>query len=94
MPATDRPAVAGVMRGLPFADERALGAVNIDDALVVINKWQEAVGAPHASVTDVEPQIPANFNDVLILIFAFPGDPYPFGCPDDPCRDNIVNPCR
>ena len=29
-----------------------------------------------------------------LVIFAFQGDPYPFGCSDDPCRNNIVNPCR
>ena len=72
------------------------GSVNIDDAVAAIKKWQEAPGAPHDSVTDVQPQVLnrlTNFNDVLIVIFAFQGDPYPFGCPGDPCQENLVDPC-
>ena len=69
---------------------------NIDDAVAVIKTWQQAPGSPHTSVTDVQPQFintVVNFNDVLFVIFAFQGDPYPFGCPADPCQDNIAVPC-
>ncbi|MCH7992877.1 MAG: hypothetical protein IIB57_00380 [Planctomycetes bacterium] len=86
--------IVGSFNGSEWSEPQ--GTVNIEDALAVIKKWQQAAGAPHASVTDVEPQILnrlANFNDVLIVIFAFQGDPYPFGCPDDPCQENLVNPC-
>ena len=72
------------------------GTVNIDDAVAVIKTWQAAAFAPHASVTDVEPQVLnrlANFNDLLVVLFAFQGDTYPFGCPSDPCQDNSENPC-
>ena len=72
------------------------GITNIDDAVCVIKTWQAAEGAPEVPRTDMVPQVPnrvTNFNDVLFVIFAFQGDPYPFGCPDDPCQDNIVNPC-
>ena len=72
------------------------GVTNIDDAVAVIKNWQAEPGAPHASVADVEPQFinrVVNFNDVLFVIFAFQGDPYPFGCPADPCQDNRVTPC-
>ncbi|MCH8150270.1 MAG: hypothetical protein IH987_20220, partial [Planctomycetes bacterium] len=72
------------------------GIMNIDDALAVIHTWKGLPGAPHASVTDVEPQVLnriANFNDVLIVLFAFQGDFYPFGCPADPCQDTTVVPC-
>ena len=72
------------------------GVTNIDDAVCVIKTFQEAEGAPGVPRTDMEPQEPnrlININDVLFVIFAFQGDPYPFGCPDDPCQDNLANPC-
>ncbi|MCH8149783.1 MAG: hypothetical protein IH987_17660 [Planctomycetes bacterium] len=72
------------------------GVVNIDDAVAIIKTFQEEDGAPEVPRTDVAPQEPnrlVNINDVLFVIFAFQADPYPFGCPDDPCQDNIANPC-
>ena len=69
---------------------------NFDDAVAVIHTWQQLNGSPHTSVTDVEPQFinkVVNFNDVLQVIFAFQGEPYPFGCPVDPCQDNTIVPC-
>lgn len=72
------------------------GVNNIDDAVGVIKTWQGAAGAPQMPRTDVEPQEPnrvVNFNDVLFVLLAFQGDPYPFGCPADPCQDNVANPC-
>jgi len=72
------------------------GVTNFDDAVAVIKTWQVEPGAPHTSVTDVQPQFidtVVNFDDVLFVVFAFQGDPYPFGCPGDPCQDNLVNPC-
>ena len=72
------------------------GITNIDDAVCVIKTWQAEEGAPESPRTDMVPQEPnrvTNFNDVLFVIFAFQGEPYPFGCPDDPCQDNIANPC-
>ena len=65
------------------------GIVNIVDALAVIKTFQHAVGAPHLSVSDIEPQFinrVVNLNDVLFVILAFKGNPYPFGSPSDPCR--------
>ncbi|MCH7995942.1 MAG: PQQ-dependent sugar dehydrogenase, partial [Planctomycetes bacterium] len=70
--------------------------VNIGDAVAAIQKWQQLPGAPHTSVCDLHPQfinVVVNFNDVFLTILAFKGDPYPFGCPADPCQDNIANPC-
>ncbi len=72
------------------------GVTNVDDAFAVIHSWKGNAGAPELPRSDVEPQQPnrvVNFNDMLFVIFAFQGDPYPFGCPDDPCQDNIANPC-
>lgn len=72
------------------------GITNIDDAVCVIKTFQEVESAPEVPRTDVEPQEPnrvVNFNDVLFVLFAFKGEPYPFGCPDDPCQDNVANPC-
>jgi|GEM_PF-3560102 len=72
------------------------GVTNIDDAVAAIKTFQEAENAPHKSVTDVEPQEPnhiVNINDVFAIIRAFQGEPYPYGCPDDPCHDKTVSPC-
>ncbi len=71
----------------------AQGVSNINDAVVAINTFQGGqVVAPipgstiaHLSVPDVEPgniNTVVNFADVLILINAFKGDPYPFGPAD------------
>ena len=72
------------------------GIVNIDDVTAVNKTFQAAFGAPHVSVSDVEPQFinrVVNFNDVFAVISAFQANPYPFGCPADPCQDKLVNPC-
>ena len=72
------------------------GVTNFDDVNAAIKTWQEAAGAAVIPRTDVEPQEPnrvTNFNDVLFEVFAFQGDFYPFGCPGDPCQDNIAVPC-
>ncbi|MCH7994726.1 MAG: right-handed parallel beta-helix repeat-containing protein, partial [Planctomycetes bacterium] len=72
------------------------GVTNIDDAVAAIRSFQAADGAPHVSVTDVEPQHlnrVVNIADVLQIVRAFQGNRYPFGCPDDPCRDNLATPC-
>ena len=86
--------IVGAFNG--FFWEKANGVTNIDDGLAVIHTWKGKAGAPGLSRSDVHPQEPdrvVNFNDVLFVIFAFQGDPYPFGCPDDPCQDNIATPC-
>ena len=70
--------------------------VNVDDVFSIIKTWQQADGAPALPRADVVPQElnrVVNFNDVLFVNFAFQGSYYPFGCPDDPCQDNIANPC-
>lgn len=72
------------------------GVTNFDDVNAAIKEWQEAAGSAGIPRTDVEPQEPnrvTNFNDVLFEVFAFQGDFYPFGCPSDPCQDNIAVPC-
>ena len=72
------------------------GIVNFDDVVAVNKTFQGAFGAPHVSVSDVEPQFinrVVNINDVFRVISAFQGNPYPFGCPADACQDNLVNPC-
>ena len=72
------------------------GIVNIDDAVGVLKTWQEAPGAPEVPRSDVDPQEPnrlVNINDAFAILQAFTGDFYPHGCPDDPCQDNVANPC-
>jgi len=72
------------------------GVTNIDDVVAIIRGWQVKPNAPHNSVTDVEPQVlnrVININDAFQVILAFQGDPYPFGCPNDPCQDTSVTPC-
>ena len=74
----------------------AQGVVNANDILAVIRTWQQANGAPALPRSDVEPQEPnrvVNANDMLFVIFAFKGEYYPFGCPDDPCQNIMANPC-
>ena len=79
----------------------AQGFVNFDDVFAAISTWQNSGARAHGPSTiiprtDVVPQEPnriVNFNDVLFVVLAFQGDYYPFGCPDDPCQDNIENPC-
>jgi|GEM_PF-3121115 len=69
---------------------------NIDDAVAAIKTFQEADNAPHVSITDVEPQEPnkiVNINDVFTIIRAFQGEPYPYGCSNDPCQNRDTEPC-
>jgi len=73
------------------------GIVNIDDAVAGIKSFQQLSNAPHKSVTDVEPQVTnqiCNISDVYTIILAFQGKPYPYGCPKDPCQDNVQSPCE
>ena len=72
------------------------GTINFDDVNATVKSWQVANGAPKTPRTDVEPQElnrVVNFNDVFTLIQAFKGETYPFGCPADPCQDNVADPC-
>jgi|GEM_PF-2863274 len=72
------------------------GFVNIDDIVAALKTFQQAAGAPEVPRTDVVPQEPnrlVNINDAFAIILAFQGKEYPFGCPDDPCQDNMANPC-
>ena len=74
------------------------GILNFEDVTAAIKTFidSQAFNATHVSITDVQPQTPnhvVNFNDVFTIVLAFQGAPYPFGCPDDPCRDNLANPC-
>ena len=74
------------------------GITNFEDVSAAIKTFVDptAFNATHVSVTDVEPQTPngvVNFNDVFTIVLAFQAEPYPFGCSDDPCRDNVANPC-
>ena len=70
----------------------------IDDTVAIIKTWQNlnANNAAPTPVVDLHPQVPnrvVNYNDVLQSIFAFQGNQYPYGCPDDPCWDNLEAPC-
>ena len=60
------------------------GTVNIDDAVAAIQGFQDVPSAPPLTWVDVEPEDinqVVNFNDVLLIILAFQGDPYPFSAP-------------
>ena len=72
------------------------GTTNINDALAIHFTFQQRPNAPHFTRTDVASQEPnrvVNANDLLFVLLAFKGEPYPFGCPDDPCEDNMFEPC-
>jgi len=86
--------IVGIFNGVYWTV--AQGVVNVDDVFATIRSFQQADGAPEIPRTDVHPREPnrvVNFNDALFVNFAFQGKTYPFGCPDDPCQDNIANPC-
>ena len=72
------------------------GVTNFDDVVAAIETFQAGSVGDMAPRTDDVPQEPnrlVSFADVQWLIFAFKRDAYAFGCPNDPCRDNILNPC-
>ena len=84
----------GIFDGVEWAAPN--GVTNIDDVFCTIKTFQLEETAPGVLRTDMAPQEPdrvVNINDALFIIFAFQHAPYPFGCPDDPCQDNIANPC-
>ena len=75
---------------------KANGVTNFNDAFAVIQNWMGHPNAASLQRTDVASQYlnrVVNANDLLFTIFAFKGKTYQFGCPDDPCQDNIENPC-
>ena len=71
---------------------------NIDDAVVIIKTFQDpiAFNAVPVPVADLHPQVPnriVSIADVFLCLLAFMGNQYPYGCPDDPCWDNLAAPC-
>ncbi len=81
--------IVGTFTGVEWTAPQ--GVVNFEDVSAAIKTWQGGqVVAPvgniaHLSIPDVEPgdiNTVVNFADVLILIKAFQGDPYPFGPAD------------
>lgn len=74
------------------------GTVGADDILAILKTFIDltAFNATPVSVTDLHPQVPnrvVNIDDALYGIFAFHGRQYPYGCPHDPCWDNLAAPC-
>ncbi|MCH8147834.1 MAG: hypothetical protein IH987_07550 [Planctomycetes bacterium] len=72
------------------------GVTNFNDVIAIQVSFQGLLNAPGLPRVDVAPQEPnriANVDDVLFVIFAFKGEPYPFGCPGDPCHDKLISPC-
>lgn len=74
------------------------GTVGIDDTVAIIKTFKDitASNATPVSVSDIHPQVPnriANIDDVLYSIFGHQGRQYPYGCPHDPCQDNVAVPC-
>ncbi|MCH8147720.1 MAG: S8 family serine peptidase, partial [Planctomycetes bacterium] len=83
--------VVGVFDGVQWTPPQ--GVANIDDAVAAIKTFSggqvvaPVPGSPvaHVSIPDVEPgniNIVVNFADVLLLIKAFQGEPYPLGPAD------------
>ena len=51
-------------------------------------KFQQPAGPPHFAVVDVaDPLGSVDFTDIQLIVQAFQGQPYPYGCGDDPCCD-------
>lgn|GEM_PF-1955560 len=60
------------------------GTANIDDAVAVIQGFQELPSMAHPTRLDLHPEVPnriININDVLMTILGFTGVPYPFSDP-------------
>ncbi len=60
------------------------GVQNFADVQAAIHAFQGVSSAAPLYWADVEPEVPnrvVNFNDVLQLVLAFTGQPYPFGDP-------------
>jgi len=86
--------VAGDFNGTYWTPPQ--GVTNIADVVAIRNQFQGRLDAPGLARTDVAPQEPnriANIEDMLFVILAFKGELYPFGCPFDPCFDNMFQPC-
>ena len=88
--------VTGFFNGITWSPPN--GTTSIGDVVAVIKTFQNinAFNAAPLPLVDIHPQVPnriANFNDVGHVILAFQGMRYPFGCPDDPCWDNLAAPC-
>jgi|GEM_PF-1257103 len=86
--------VAGDFNGTYWTPPQ--GVTNIADVVAIRNQFQGRLDAPGLARTDVAPQEPnriANIEDMLFVILAFKGELYPFGCPFDPCFDNMFEPC-
>ena len=72
------------------------GVTNFNDVVALQVTFQGLLNAPGRPRADVAPQEPnriVNVEDMLFVIFAFQGEPYPFGCPGDPCHDKFISPC-
>ena len=75
----------------------ANGVTNIDDGFAVSQTWKGNAGAPGLARSDVAPQEPNRvviFNHVLLALFAFQGEPYPFVVPKMPARTTSRIPVR
>ncbi|MBU0717258.1 MAG: agmatine deiminase family protein [Planctomycetes bacterium] len=60
------------------------GVVNFDDVTAAVQYFTSTPTAPHLTTVDLEPQEPnavLNFADIQQIVYAFQGDPYPFGSP-------------
>ena len=72
------------------------GAVNVDDALAVIERFSNATGAMIKPRADLEPDcldLRINVTDVLASIAGFTGIDYPFVTSAlDPCDSTCPNP--
>ncbi|MCH8150252.1 MAG: hypothetical protein IH987_20120, partial [Planctomycetes bacterium] len=80
-----------------FVDSPPQGTTNILDVVAAIRNFQVQAPFPPLSWVDMEPQVPngiVNINDAFKIIIAFRGEPYPYGCPDNPCQDNVIFPCQ
>ena len=62
------------------------GDVNMDDVTAAIWKFQQPAGPPHFAIVDVAEDLGfVNFTDIFLLVQAFKGEAYPYGCENDPC---------
>ncbi|MBU0717048.1 MAG: hypothetical protein KJ749_02270 [Planctomycetes bacterium] len=62
------------------------GVVNFDDVVAAVQFFTSATTAPPLTWVDIEPEVPdaiLNFADIMQMVLAFQGEPYPYRAPAD-----------
>ena len=76
--------VVGLLEGGAWTEPNR--AVNMDDVMAGVQKFQQLESAPPLTWLDIDPEVPnavLNFTDIMRIVQGFKGEPYPFSHPAD-----------